>query len=120
MIGLGRPMAISFQQGMSMEWFSSARNFQWRRRSWTAAMQAMGVSAMWMAIATPNPAPYRHLFVLINAHLMCAVGLDHRDAAASSKGLKFSLMVNVLAGADGRGARVRQCHILIGHLPGES
>ena len=46
MIGLGRPLAMSSHQGVSMEWFSNARKFSVAAALWTAAIHPIGDSAM--------------------------------------------------------------------------
>ena len=45
--------------------------------------------------------------------------MDHRDAARLEQRQEILLEVDVLAGADRRGARVGQAHVLVGHLPGD-
>ncbi len=51
--GLGRPVTMSSHQSTSTEWYSSAMKFSVATATCAAAIAAIGLSAMWMAMATP-------------------------------------------------------------------
>jgi hypothetical protein len=51
--GFGSPTAMSSHQSTSTEWYSSAMKFSVAIATCAAAIAAIGLSAMWIAIATP-------------------------------------------------------------------
>ena len=83
---------MSSHQGTSTEWYSSAMKFSVATATWAAAIAAMGLSAMWMAMATPWSCAMSPIFLVSRMPPDGEqVGVDDRDTALLSSGSKPSL-----------------------------
>ena len=80
--GLGRPVTMSSHQSTSTEWYSSAMKFSVAIATCAAAIAAIGLSAMWMAMATPWSCAMSPIFLVSRMPPRGQqVGMDDRDAA---------------------------------------